>query len=788
MSDASTMSGGLDDSQQVWTSMKIYFPILGGSLIAFEWVRRHSTARPLYACRDRSPAYACPVGFPMLNDRFGRWVLPALRVSDDEIVDACGLDSLCLLRFIRLGRKVAMCGIILSGVLFPVYATAQWTRNDVSTLERIAVNILRENDHRFWAAVVAMYVVSAYTLHLLHREYKDFVARRHHLLSQPHVQQYSVVIRDLPKQLRTCESLKKYLNHLFPHAIHSVVVAVDCKPLEKLVAKREHCRRQLERALTQYASQPQQHRHRPVHIVKSRGTTVDAIDYFGSKLETLNYRVATDVVNLELRQKHLYEAMADDCLIDASCVSDPGIGIDHPHEPATKSLLALMHPTAFVTFRTLLGAHMAQQLLQTSKPTKMVIEAAPSAADIIWENLGLKIHMRNTLKVVARSVTIGIVVFWTVPSTVVTSFSSVESLQKLVPSLGPTFVKYPWLEGLFKQLAPLGLAIMTALAPVMFLWISRREGHLSESQVQTALLHKLVYFQVIQIFAVSVIVGSVLDSLGALVDNPVSIITMLAKAIPAQAAAFTSYLVVKTSLTLVVELFRVGPVLVGILYNLLAPKTTPRDRASAWCGLSPASEPGVVPHSQILPDYFLAILLTLTFCPMSPILCYFAFVYFAVSDVVFRRQLLFVYDPVVHSTGLPWHPLYNFVISALVIAQLTLLGVLSLKKAPGPVVAAAILPILTFLAHLNILSLYPRTAKYLPLLDCVRIDRDRRHGHHIMDFPVHQYVQPAMLAKAPVRPEHPHDAPSTTPDWIAAPTSTLADQSDGVGEYFLCSH
>ncbi|ETV78076.1 hypothetical protein, variant [Aphanomyces astaci] len=659
-----------------------------------------------------------------------------------------------------------------------------------------------------------MYAISGYTLYLLHREYKDFVARRHHFLSQPYVQQYSVVIHDLPKQLRTCESLTTYLNHLFPNAIHSVVVAVDCKQLEKLVAKRSHYRCKLERALTQW-TQSGRNNHRPVHLVKSRGTTVDAIDYFGTKLDRLNYRIQVDIDELETRQKHLYEAMADNCLEDASCVSDPDIersqSQNHikmpqtstPMKPTsrplqqiegeTKYLLALMRPTAFVTFRTLLGTHMAQQLLQTSKPTKMLIEAAPCACDINWENLGLKVHVRNTLQLVARYLTIGIVLFWTVPSTVVTSFSSVESLRKLIPALGPTFVTYPWLEGLFKQLTPLGLVIMTALAPVMFTLISRREGHLSEPQIQTSLLHKLVYFQFTQIFAVSVVVGSVLDSLGALVDNPVSAITMLAKAIPAQAASFMSYLIVKTSLGLTMELFRVGPIVVGVLFSVLAPKSTPRDRAAKWCGLAPASEPGVLPYSQNLPDYFLAILLTLTFCPMSPVLCYFAYGFFVVSDVVFRRQLLFVYNPALNSTGLCWHPMYNFVIASLVVAQLTLLGVLSLKKAPGPVVAAAVLPFLTLFAHVNILNLYPRTATYLPLLDCVRIDQHRRYGHHITDFPKDNYVQPAMLARTPLQPEYPpsHASGINGSDGdlniAVAPSNALRDErdKDELGMYFL---
>ncbi|RHZ39368.1 hypothetical protein DYB28_014139 [Aphanomyces astaci] len=268
---------------------------------------------------------------------------------------------------------------------------------------------------------------------------------------------------------------------------------------------------------------------------------------------------------------------------------------------------------------------------------------------------------------------------------------------------------------------------------------------------------------------------------------------MLAKAIPAQAASFMSYLIVKTSLGLTMELFRVGPIVVGVLFSVLAPKSTPRDRAAKWCGLASASEPGVLPYSQNFPDYFLAILLTLTFCPMSPVLCYFAYGFFVVSDVVFRRQLLFVYNPALNSTGLCWHPMYNFVIASLVVAQLTLLGVLSLKKAPGPVVAAAVLPFLTLFAHVNILNLYPRTATYLPLLDCVHIDRHRRYGHHITDFPKDNYVQPAMLARTPLQPEYPpsHASGINGSDGdlniAVAPATALRDErdTDELGMYFL---
>ncbi|KAH9097373.1 hypothetical protein LEN26_017099 [Aphanomyces euteiches] len=740
------------NSEHVLTSIKIYFPVFLGAVVLYELVRQQGSFQRLYACRNRAATWTNPL-VAKESFGFGQWIVPAFRISDDEIFDVCGLDAVVHLRFIRLGLKVAGCGILLSTVLFPVYATAQWTSLDVDILDSISLNILGANDHRFWAAVSAMAVISAYTMQLLRSEYKAFISRRHQFLSKYDVQQYSIVIRDVPKQLQTQDNLTTYLDILFPDSVHAVAVVIECSQLEKLVAKRERYRNKLERALVQCHTSGQ----RPLHLVKSRGTTVDAISYFGHKLDQLNLRIPIEIDTIETQQRSLCDLMAQFTFDNPSYASENGkillVALERLkiHWRGIAKPSQLMRCTAFVTFRTLLSAHMAQQLLQTSKPSQMLISAAPPAHHILWENLGMSIHVRRTLQLVTRYVTIALVVFWTIPTTIVTSFSSVTTLKKLIPNLDNAFAAHPWLENLVLQLAPLGLVVMTALAPVVFMLISRREGHESEPHVQMSLFKKLGYFQFIQIFAVSVIVGSVFDSLAAVLQNPVNLITMLAKAIPAQAANFMSFLVVKSGLNLALELWRVGPVLLGVVYSVCAPRLTKRERQSPWCGMHPPSEQGALRHSQVLPDYVLAMLLTLTFCPMSPLLCYFAAVYFALSELVYRRQLLFVYDPELKSTGLLWHPLYNFVVCALIVAQLTLLGVLILKQAPGPIVAAALLPFFTLLAHFHILQLYPRTSMYLPLLDCVRIDTARRQSD--IPFSKQTYVQPALLSRPPLEPQ-----------------------------------
>ncbi|KDO18856.1 hypothetical protein SPRG_15855 [Saprolegnia parasitica CBS 223.65] len=753
MSSSGSSDEAASPSLAIVTSMQIYLPMLLVSVIAFELLRRpHPVA---FACRRRAARTASTLSSASFG--FLRWVLPVMKVSDDAIVELCGLDALVLLRFLRLGRKLACCGIILSIVLLPVYATADWTSSTLDMLDREGITGLKPGDPRLWASLLSMYVLSFYTMHLLLllAEYKAFVRRRHAFLSKPDVQQYSVVINDLPRSLRTREALTKYLKYLFPTSLQAVVLSVECGHIEALVASRELFRMKLEHALAESATSGD----RPLHIVKTRGTAVDAIEYFERKLKSRNEVIPIEIDAIEEKQRVLYAAMTDETLTDAACVSDHHYDDDdedasrlreslieyhaewtQPSQSTkqTRTLLKIMRHSAFVTFSSLQSAHIAQQLLQTETPTTMRVEAAPAPSDVVWENIGVSRQVRSTWQYVSVLVTTAIVVFWTIPTAIVASFAKVENLRQVWPSLDDAFAKHAWLLHAFQQFAPLGLVAMTAIAPVVFSLLSKREGHASTAAIDASLFIKLGYFQFIQIFFVSVFFGSfltILDNIRAILDT----------------SSFMSFLIIKTGLSLSLELLRVVPYLLSRLYLLCAPQLTRRERSMAWYGLRPLHEPGELQYAMLLPDYYQAVLLTLTFSPMSPLMAYFGALFFTLSEVVYRRQLLFVYDPNVHTTGAYWPHLYTFVMTALVVAQSTLLGVLSLKQAPGPATAALLLPVLTLLFHLHVVALYPRTAANLPLLECCRLDVLRSPG---ATFPTTTYVQPALLARPPLRADY----------------------------------
>ncbi|KAF0696912.1 hypothetical protein As57867_012312, partial [Aphanomyces stellatus] len=104
----------LHPDQAVLDSLKIYYVFFAVAFLAFELVRR--CLRKHFNCR------ATPVAEASYS-AFG-WIRPVLAQSDDAILEHCGLDALCFLRLLRLGRNIALGSMVISIMLIPVYATA----------------------------------------------------------------------------------------------------------------------------------------------------------------------------------------------------------------------------------------------------------------------------------------------------------------------------------------------------------------------------------------------------------------------------------------------------------------------------------------------------------------------------------------------------------------------------------------------------------------------------------------------------------------------------------------
>lgn len=237
-----------------------------------------------------------------------------------------------------------------------------------------------------------------------------------------------------------------------------------------------------------------------------------------------------------------------------------------------------------------------------------------------------------------------------------------------------------------------------------------------------------------------------------IINEPASIITILGESIPGQSSFFMSTITIQIGLNFTLELVRLVAAATAFAHRIVAPQLTVRERNSIWMGIRPLVQCYQFNYFQpaFLAQSILTFVLSVVYAPVAPLLTFFSLAYFLIGDTVYRRAVIFVYDPAPHTAGDFWHNIYHSVIIALVLGQLSLVGILGIKKS-GAVIFLFFLPIFTLYFNNYICSLYPRIAKNLTLDEASSVDRAREtSGLAFLDS---SYLQPP-LTQQPLAPEY----------------------------------
>ncbi|ETL89892.1 hypothetical protein L917_11272 [Phytophthora nicotianae] len=765
----------LTPSSTILDGMRVYFVIGAIGWLAFELGR--VKLQRAYYCREGKPETTNRTVTNCHDAKVFGWLKLLFFTRDDDILDQCGMDTLFFLRFLRLCEKVTAVGILCSVANFPIYYYAK--RDSLDALYRMTLSHLDTDEMwRFWFTVITMYLVSLTTCFLLWKEYEEYIRRRHEFMSRKHSQQYTVVLNGLPPNLCTQQTLRNYLELLFPKSVLHVYVALECRDLEKLVAERVKVRNKLEHVLAQSAKTGER-------VMTSNkllgGEKVDAVELYQDQLKDLNKAVEKEVRSILRNQtavaRQLVESSNDDENLgfNQNFESARSINFAYKEEELDgdvvesryikslkrqdKKALGIMRPAGFVTFRSLKAAQSCTQILQSADPTQMHVEPAAHADDVVWPNIGLSKNTKDTWFMISMALSTAIILLWTVPTGIVVSFAKVSTLEKEWPWLETAIDNYPWIKSVLEQLSPLMLSVMTALAPIIFGILSKREGHSFASQVDASLLNKLVIYQIYVTFLLPIIGGTVIDAVIGSSDTNLTdasaILTLISDSVAVQSSFFITYLLVKTGLNLTLVLLRVTPIVKAAIYQVFAPKLTPRERSSAWFGLNSLANPGDFSASDQVSEYYLVLMLVLVFCAIAPILNYFALVYLVLSDFVYRWAVMCVHDPSTQTSGTFFPSLYRFIIGALMFSQIIMASVLATKQVALPATFSIVLPFLTLAFHLFVSSRYPKIALNLPLDQAVMVDSRRSRQMDDLERVLEDmYMQPAMLERGPLEPDY----------------------------------
>ncbi|EFJ43788.1 ERD4-related membrane protein [Volvox carteri f. nagariensis] len=370
-----------------------------------------------------------------------------------------------------------------------------------------------------------------------------------------------------------------------------------------------------------------------------------------------------------------------------------------------------MAPSAFVTFNTRMAQAVSANSLHSHDENAWRVQNAPAPFEVVWKNLSLTMPIKNGRLYLLWAAFWGMTIFFMVPVSFIQGMIEVPKLAS-IPVLGD-IVTTPPIKQLLQAVIPgLVLKIFLALVPTILRIMAQLSGATSVSEIDFGVVKRFFLFQTVVVFFGSIILGSFFNQLKQWVKEPSSVIATLGKSIPMTSTFFITYLLVNG---LGVKSFAFIRLPNFVIYWILSKFAgSPAARQRMWMFQWTNNGTTVVDHT-------IAMMLGLTFSCINPIVCPAALAYFLVNFLGETYNNVYVYRRQYESGGMLWKTVYNQVMVALYIMQITMLGLLSLKKFKfSPFMFPLI--IFSITSHISTLQLFNRPWSVTALHDAAYMD------------------------------------------------------------------
>ncbi|MCL7029770.1 hypothetical protein MKW94_010341 [Papaver nudicaule] len=616
--------------------------------------------------------------------RFLNWMPAALRMPELELIDHAGLDSAVYIRIYLLGLKIFVPLTILS---FAVLVPVNWTDGTLvkskdltfSDIDKLSISNVGAGSQRFWAHLVMAYVFTFWTCYVLYHEYKRVAFMRLQFLAaeRRRPDQFSVLVRNVPPD--SYESVGEHVEHFFcvNHPDHYLThqVVYNANTLAKMVAQRKSLLNRLRYYQNKYERDSSKKPTTKTGFCGLWGATVDAIDYYTDEIDKLSKEEISE------RER---------------VMSDP------------KAIM----PAAFVSFKSRWAAAVCAQTQQSSNPTIWLTEWAPEPRDVFWSNLAIPFVELSIRRLIMAVATFFLTFFFMIPIAFVQSLANIEGIEKVLPFLKPLIEKKVVKSIIQGFLPGIALKIFLILLPTILMTMSKIEGHTSLSTLDRRSAAKYHLFVLVNVFLGSIITGTAFQQLDAFIHQSANDIPKtVGVSIPMKATFFITYIMVDGWAGVAGEILRLVPLVMFHLKNAFLVKTE-QDREEAM-------DAGSVDFASNEPRIQLYFLLGLVYSVVTPILLPFIVVFFGFAYLVFRHQIINVYNQKYESGAAFYPDVQRRLITGLVISQLLLMGLMSTKGAKQSTPLLIALPVLTIWFHRFCKSRFEPAFVKFPLQDAM---------------------------------------------------------------------
>jgi hypothetical protein len=408
---------------------------------------------------------------------------------------------------------------------------------------------------------------------------------------------------------------------------------------------------------------------------------------------------------------------------------------------------------AFVTFKTFTAATIARQVLHMQLTGHLAVSEAPEPTDVMWSNLYVTRTGTLMRRILTEICVLFLIIVWVAPVTLLSFIVSEDALRSLFPFLDAWCESSELVTSIVQLIQPGALVALMNVLPPILTAIAVIEGCISFSVNQFRSFDRYFTFQIINVFLVTTIAGSVIDCMKEIYKDPASAFSLLGGSLPKMGGFFTNYLIVKAFTGLGMEIMRFPAMFFAAFKWLLTSNLTPRDRMYPYLfgSLRVMANPGWFPFSKIYAQDALLVVVCATYACIAPLTIIAGLFYFAGASYIYKHQMLYVYEPIYETGGKWWPKLARCIVVALLFAQCTMVGMMILKETYLEIYFLGILILGTSLYYWYIVQTYVPLANQLPFDMATSIDLEQqKHPEELRG--ADDYTQPS-LRDGVVHPE-----------------------------------
>ncbi|ORY66075.1 uncharacterized protein BCR38DRAFT_456717 [Pseudomassariella vexata] len=693
-------------SKDVYVQLVISLVLGVSAFIAFCILRPRWPS--LYAARKRH--HSPLIALPTLPDSFFGWIPALYKITEEQVLASAGLDAYVFLSFFKMAIRLFTAMFFFAAVvLWPINhrfvgdLVLRPSDPDSNSSFYSAYTPYDLNLHAFvdegkesggsegtdlrylWSYLVFTWFFSFLTIYYMNSEtFKIIKVRQDYLGTQSTITDRTFRLTGIPKDLRSEEKIKEFVENLEIGNVTSVTLCRDWAEIDALMVERDAVLRKLEEAWSVYLAQ-KPNSLAATHAspnVDDDGTAAD--DGHENDAENGRLLAGDSLRNLMVERPRPTTRIRFGFLKLRSRQTD---AIDHYEEKlrridqriqSARKKEYLASATAFVTMDSIAACQMAIQAVVDPRPGQLLSKPAPAPSDVVWKNTYASPYKRRLQSwLITIFITI-LTIIWLAPVGSLAAFTSICTIEEVSPSLAATLLRHEITKALVQTALPVAvISLLNVAVPYLYDYLANQQGMISQGDVELSVISKNFFFTFFNVFLVFAAFGSVTNMVPILRESfhdARLLMRSLATSIKATSNFYLNFILLQGLGLFPFRLLQVGGVALYPIYRMGA--KTPRDFAEMV-------QPTLFNYGFYLPTALLVYILCLVYSiiPGSHIVLLVGLVYFSLGYFVHKYQLLYSMDQPQHATGGAWRIICFRILFGLAVFQVVMAGILSLQLA-----------------------------------------------------------------------------------------------------------